>query len=356
MTFAGFEVKKVALSDFKHPLLRKVKFVFADNKPNGNNQGIEQEDFELARQTAIHMPIKMRYLGTADQAGGHTGSVTFGHITDMFEETSEDGTPQLVGEGVLYKEEFPQEVDYLERAFAEGKAPGASFEIVYKDVKKDGPVEWLKNFATSAVTFVRHPAYGTRTALLALASDNNISDEDLNEKLFGIVNDIKDIRPKNDTKGGSNTVEKELEELKAELEKVKAENERLAKENETLSTANAELKTQNEEQGKAIAEFQRTALVADRTAKVAEAGLTVADTDLERKQTYWVSLSEDAFAEYLEDIKTMKATAPKEESKKAIASLNINVPRPNPTLGVETLSIDELKGTFRNRNRGVTTD
>lgn len=353
MTLANFEIKKVAFSDFQHPLLKKVRFIFADNKPNGNNQGIEHEDFELARQTAINMPIKMRYLGTADMAGGHTGSVTFGHITDMTEETLEDGTYQLIGEGVLYKEEFPQEVDYLERAFAEGTAPGPSFEIIYKDVRKDGAIEWLKNFATSAVTFVRHPAYGTRTALLALASDNRITDEQLNENLLTI---IEGIRPKNETKGGSNTVEKELEEIKAELEKIKTENERLAKENETLTTANAELTTKTEDQGKAIAEFERTKLVTDRTSKVAEAGLTVADTDLERKQTYWSSLSEDAFAEYLEDIKVMKALAPKEEPKKAIASLKIDLPRPNPTTGVETLSIDELKGTFRNRSRGVTTE
>lgn len=354
MTLANFEIKKVAFSDFKHPLLRKVRFIFADDKPNGNNQGIEYEDFELAKQTAINMPIKMRYLGTADQAGGHTGSVTFGHITDMSEETLEDGTHQLIGEGVLYKEEFPKEVEFLERAFAEGKAPGSSYEIVYSDVKKDGPVEWLKNFATSAVTFVRHPAYGTRTALLALASDNRISDDELNEKLVGI---IEDIRPKNDEKGGSNTVEKELEELKAENEKIKAENERLTKENETLNTAKAELETKVETQDKAIAEFQRTKLVEDRTAKVAEAGLSVPDADLERKQTYWVSLSEEAFAEYLEDIKAVKALAPKvEEPKKAVASLNIDLPRPSVSTNVEALTIDELKGSLRNKVRGVTTD
>lgn len=353
MTIANFEIMNVAFSDFQHPLLKKVRFIFADDKPNGNNQGIEYEDFEVAKQTAINMPIKMRYLGTADQAGGHTGSVTFGHITDMTEETLEDGTHRLIGEGVLYKEEFPKELEYLERAFAEGTAPGSSYEIVYKDVKKDGPIEWLKNFATSAVTFVRHPAYGTRTALLALASDNSISDMELNNALFGIV---EEIRPKNEIKGGSNTVEKELEELKAEMEKIKTENERLSKENETLTTANAELKTQTDDQGKAIAEFERTKLVEIRTAKVAEAGLTVPDADLERKQTYWTSLSEESFAEYLEDIKAVKALVPAEDKRKAIASLNIDLPRPNPTTGVETLSIDELKGSFRNRNRGVTTD
>lgn len=353
MTVANFEMKKVAYSDFKHPLLRKVRFIFADDKPNRNNQGIEYEDFELAKQTAIHMPIKMRYLATADQAGGHTGSITFGHITDMTEETLADGTHQLIGEGVLYKEEFPREIEYLDRAFAEDQAPGSSFEIVYKEVKKEGPIEWLKNFTTSAVTFVRHPAYGTRTALLALASDNNISDSELNNTLFGIV---ENIRPKNDLKGGSNTVEKELEDLKAELEKIKAENTRLLEANGTLTTAKAELETTVGEQGKAIAEYQRTTLVADRTTKVAEAGLIVPEADLERKQAYWVSLAEDTFAEYLEDIKVMKALAPKEETKKAIASLKIDLPRPNPTTGVETLSIDDLKETFRDRNRGVGTN
>lgn len=345
---ANFEVRNVAFSDFQHPLLKRVKFIFADDKPNNNNQGIEYEDFETAKQTAINMPIKMRYLGTAG-AGGHTGSVTIGHIVDMVEETLEDGSHRLIGDGVLYKEEFPNEVSYLEEAYASGTAPSPSFEIVYKDVKKDGVVEWLKDFATSAVAFVRNPAYGTRTALLALASDNSISDDLLNERLIGI---IEDIRPKMTKKGGSNTVEEELKKLQAELDKVKAENDRLTKENGELSTAKAELEDTVAENDKAIAEFQRKDLVADRTAKVAEAGLEVADSDLERKQNHWVSLSEEAFDMYLEDIKAVKAQAPREDRKTALASLSTTLPRPSTTTGVDALTIDQLKESFRSRSRG----
>lgn len=349
---ANFEVKNVAFSDFQHPLLKRVRFIFADDKPNGNNQGIEYEDFEIAKQTAINMPIKMRYLGTAG-AGGHTGSVTIGHITDMTEETLVDGTHQLIGDGVLYKEEYPKEVEYLETAHAEGKAPRPSFEIVYGDVKKDGTTEWLKNFATSAVAFVRNAAYGTRTSLLALASDQNISDAQFNEELIGI---IEDIRPKNDTKGGSNTVEEELKKLREDFDALKAENDRLTKENGDLVTAKAELETQVDTQGKAIAEFQRAQLVTQRTTQVAEAGLVVPEDQLERKQTYWVSLSEEAFNEYIEDIKTLKAQAPKEPEKKAIASLANLLPRPSTSTDVEKLSIDDLKESFRAKGRGVSTD
>lgn len=348
---ANFAISEVSVSeDYKHPLLKYVSFVFADDKPNGNNQGIEYADFEDVKKTAIDMPVKMKYLGEAG-AGGHVGSVTIGHIRSITEEDMADGSHRLVAGAVLYSGEYPQEVKYLEESHAEGKAPGASWEVIYGDVKKDGPVSWLKKIITSAATFVRNPAYGTRTALLALASDQSISDDQLNENLLTI---LEEIRPKNGTKGGSNKVDEELKKLQAELEAKIKEIERLTAENTALTTAKAELETTIKDQGDKIATYERETLVADRTAKVAEAGLKVADSDLERKQNMWISLSEEAFAEYLEDIKAAKATV--KEEKKATAGLSLSLPRPNPNPSVATVTIEDLKGTFRDRNRGITTD
>lgn len=348
---ANFAISEVTTEeDFKHPLLRYATFVFADDKPNGNNQGIEYEDFEDVKKTAVDSPIKMKYLGQAG-AGGHLGSVTIGHIKNIDEDETEDGVHRLIAKAVLYAGEYPQEVKYLEEAFAEGKAPGASWEVVYKDVKKDGPISWLKKIITSAATFVGNPAYGTRTALLALASSNEITDEQLNE---GLIKIIEDIRPKNENKGGSNKVDEDLKKLQAELEEKNKEIERLTAENTALTTAKAELEDSVKEKDETIATFQRDTLIKDRTAKVAEAGLEVNPTDLERKQTYWASLSEEAFAEYLEDIKSVAVKVPAKD-KKAEAALTLQLPRPNPK-PVETITIEELKGSFRNRNRGIATE
>lgn len=347
MSQAAFNISGFAMSDFSHPLLKRVRFVFADDKPNGNNQGIEHSDFAEVKQSAINMPIKMRYMGEAG-AGGHLGSVTMGHIVDIEEDQTEDGTHRLIANGVLYASEYPKEIAYLENALAEGTAPGASWEVVYKDVKTEGPVSWLKKILTSAATFVRNPAYGTRTALLALASADDMSDEKLFDELVTIANEI---RPKNTLKGGSNKVEEELEKVKAELAAKIAEIEVLTTEKETLATAKAELESEITSQKEVIDSYKRSELVANRTAKVAEAGLKI-ETDPEKlaaKQDFWVELSENAFNQYVADLKEVK---PVEKVRVGLAGLTETLPRLNPVLDTEKLTINDLKETFRQRNRG----
>lgn len=336
-----------AESDFKHPLLAVVKFIFADDKPNGNNQGIRHEDFPEIIRSAIDTPIKMRYLGEAG-AGGHTGAITIGHIRSMSEREAEDGSHQLIAEGVLYAQENSQEVEWLRKAFANkddpnSPPPGASWEIRYQDEEKEGPISWLKGVVTRAATFVRNPAYGTRTALLALASDENVSDEDFNKELLAIANETS---PKNTNKGGSNKVE---EELKKELEAQKAEVARLTSANAELTTKVEDLTKQNEEKDKQIAESNKAKLIAERVAKVEEAGLKL-DTDpekLARKQEFLASLDETAFAEYLTDLKAMAPKAPLKKDKDAAAELNGGLPRFDPNNDDKPITIESLKAKFR---------
>lgn len=345
------EIYEVATSDFKHPLLTVVKFIFADDRPNNNNQGIAYSDFEDIKKSAIDMPIKMKFLGEAG-AGGHAGSVTIGHIRAMHEVLIEDNIHQLVGEGVLYSGEFPNEVKYLNDSYAEGKAPGTSWEVSYNDVEKDGPISWLKGVITRAATFVRNPAYGTRTALLALASNtNDMTDAELSTKLLEIVTEIS---PKKPVKGGSNKVEEELKKAKEELTAALAEIETLKTEKETLSNANAELTTKMTDLDGKVSAFERDKLVADRTSKVTDAGLKLeTDADkLAKKQDFWAGLSEDAFAEYLEDLKSIKPV----ERKNALAERLNGRELPRPTdieNGQKKITIEELKNSFRERNRSL---
>lgn len=327
--------------DFKHPLLTYAKFVFADDKPNGNNQGILYEEFPALAQSAVDMPIKIRFI--ASTAGGHKDSVPIGHIKKIEEETLEDGTHRLIADAVLYTEEFPKEINFLREAHASGNAPGLSWELNYKDeVKKDG-VSWLKGLIARAATFVKIPAYGARTSLLALAS-TEMSDEELSRELTALASEFS---PKIDNKGGSNTMtEQEL------LDKIKALEAQLgdltsakAKAESDLKTAQAEVQSKDE----VIQKYERATLIGDRTKKVAEAGLTVEkdETKLAAKQEFWAALSEDAFTEYLGDLVAASKAAPKQAS--ASLKLTPELPRLNPSS--DGVNVSEL----RNRLRGLAT-
>lgn len=335
---------------FHNPGLKYVNFIFCDDKPNENNQGIEYEDFDAVAQSAIGTPIKMRFLG--ETVGAHIGSIPVGHITDMHENELDDGTHQLIAGGILFANDYPDEIEYLESAFAENKAPGISFEMKYDasltKPNKDG-VSWLKGVLTRAATFVRNPAYGTRTALLALASNNSLSDEDFAEGLSAIANEM---RPKNHNEGGNNKVEEELKKIKEELEAVKASlvtaNEKIT----SLETTNASITSEKDElqkkvdtQDTALAALALEKLISERTAAVAEAGITVeADaTKLEKKQAFWAGMDEAVFTEYLDDLKA----ASKSSKGTAFASLRTaSASRGIPRLKVEETdeSFDGLKG------------
>ena len=326
--------------DSPNPLLMRVRFIFTDDKPNENNQGIEYEDFPAVMRSAINAPIKMRYLGDVG-VGGHPMSVTIGHITDMEEDVTSDGTHRLIANGIVYAGEYPKEAAFLRESFKNGEAPGISWELAYKEEKKQGPIEWLKGIITRAATFVKHPAYGTRTALLALASDQNLSDEELDKEIIAFA---QNISPKNEDKGGSNTVEEELKKLQAELEAKITEI-------ETLTSAKSELEAKVISQEEVIATYQRNQLVAERTAKVSQAGL-ILETDPERlakKQEFWASLKEEDFEEYLADL-SAAAKVTTAQSRTAQASATDGIPRVEGVADIP-LTLDDIKDKFRKMNR-----
>lgn len=331
-----------AQSDYKNPFLTVVKFIFADDRPNANNQGIKHADFPQVIQSAIDTPIKMAYLGEAG-AGGHAGSVTIGHIRNMTEDMTPDGIHRLIAEGVVYAGEYPKEVQYLKDAYDQKKAPGASWEINYNNEEQEGPVQWLKGIITRAATFVRNPAYGTRTALLALASDNTVTDEELTE---GLLQFVKANSPKNDDKGGSNKVtDEEITKLQAELEAKAAELEKLTK-------ANAELTAKVTAQEEVIEGFKRTTLIAERTAKVIEAGLKV-ETDpekLAKKQEFWAGLPEEAFAEYLSDLQVASKAATASTKTASASTKPDGLPRVEGTAEAD-VTLEEIRAKFKGFNR-----
>lgn len=260
---------------FHHPGLRNAKFIFCDDQPNENNQGIEREDFAEIIRSAVGAPVKMRFLG--ESVSGHVGSVPIGYINSMEETESEDGKiHSLVASATLFASEYPDEITYLEESFAEGRAPGVSWELLYDNELLKNGINWIKGIITRAATFVRNPAYGSRTALLALASNKTISEDDFSTELSAFANEFS---PKITDKGGNNNVEKELQEAIDALEAANAKileletvNASLTDANTTLSETVAEkdaLLTENET---ALAEHAQKELLINRTRMIIEIG------------------------------------------------------------------------------------
>ena len=321
-------ISEILPQDFIHPGLRTVRFVFCDDQPNENNQGIEYTDFAEIQKSAIGAPIKMKFLGQA--VGGHHSSIPIGHVKDMFEREV-DGVHQLVADGILYANEYPDEVEYLAHSFAEGTSPGLSWELDYnseKSIVKNG-IEWLKGLLTRAATFVRNPAYGNRTAILALASNRDLSAADFMIELAELVKNgevaakkagTSDAELKEPEGGFNNMDEKELQKLKDDLAQALSalaakETELTAKaeENITLSSENTALKAKVTETESVIAEYSKSELLNTRLTAITEAGIPL-ETDkdkLEKKKEFYLNLSNESFAEYVEDLKSVAAASTK---------------------------------------------
>lgn len=348
-------IAEITPEDFAHPGLRLVRFVFCDDQPNENKQGVEYADFDEVKKSAVGTPIKMKFFGTS--AGGHTGSIPIGYIKSMHE-TQSKGTNQLIADAILFADEYPDEIHYLFHSYAEGNAPGISFEMRYTDsILRDG-VEWLKGLITRAATFVRHPAYGNRTAILALAANKEINEEQMMQGLSELINENS---PNIANKGGNNRMEEDLKKLQEELDALKAtianKDTSLAERDAKISdleTKVSEFETKVTEDETKIADYEKNILVSDRTQQLVEAGVTLpTDADkLSAKQAFYVSLSEDAFKVYKEDLAEVISNAAKAKPKDALASLR--QPERLPKFDASASADESLNlGDLRMKMRGL---
>lgn len=299
-------------------------FIFADDKPNSNHQGLPFSEFEQVAKSAIGMPIKMLFTG--NDIGNHEGSIPIGVIQDMEIKTISDDYHQLIAKAALWVGEYPDEVAWLKQAFAEGRAPGISYEINYKEAEIIDNVEWLKETFTGAATFVRTPAYGTRTALIALASTKNT--EELTRGIIALAEQLS--KPK-----GGNQMDEEA--LKAELETLKAEAATKQSEIEALTTQLSEkdaeilsLKETNEG-------LVKSALIDNRLRDYTSAGFTLeAEAEkVDKRKNLFASFNDEQWAEYLADLVAAKAAAAPAAGGAAHASKrNGDIPKPDTLDGL----------------------
>lgn len=333
-----------------NPKLKAIaKFVIADDQPNGNNWLLPYTEFQNIIDTAIGMPVKMRFDGFGIK--DHPGSVPIGAITKI-EEDEVDGVHRLIAEASLWVDEFPEEIQFLKNKLKEKKPPGISYEIIYnKETSKI--IEGIQNFKdtrTAAVTFVRVPSYGKRTPLLALASQKNLTDLEVIDGAVQMINGwTKDFNGK---KGGQDMDhEEELKKTTEALTTARAEatslTEKIAELEKQLVDKDGEILKRDEEIGK----MQRTALVDTRTRKFIEAGFSLdADTEkADKKKQFFAAFSTDeGYEEYLADLVTTKtaaaSAAPANEAAAAYASAKASL-RNNvelPKVGAEDSTFDSM--------------
>lgn len=331
--------------DALNPYLTIARFIFADDKgaplstaTKTGLQGIEAGDFDEVIKTALDMPVKMNFTG--EGAANHGGSYVIGHIKQMEKSLAENNN-KLIADAVLYNEEYPEEVTYLKKAFADGEAPGISYEIAYGTSEVKNGVEWIKNLTTCAATFVREPAYGKRTSLLALASSKN--DEEFVQTMKVLVAQAegkKEENPIPSIKGGKNV--EELEKAQKEVEKFKAEAEtktaEISKLTEAITARDAEIATLKE----GMVAIEREKTIETRNRKFTESGFTL-EADAEKatkKKAFWLSLSDEAFDEYLADLVAAKGMSKEtpEDKKLAAASSRSTLPRPDVSNDAPVLS------------------
>jgi hypothetical protein len=187
LTFDGNEAEAALSSNTD--ALSFGKFIFTDDKPNGNKQRVPLEEFDNIIKTASFMPIKMAE-GKISQ--GHPGTRPIGVITQVKKEND-----TVVGLAGLWKKEYAEDIKILKEMVQKGTLPQISWELLYSDSTKDEEgVETLSGVVVKAATIVGMPAYQGRTPMTALASqDVYEEDKEMAEAAVwttAYVNDLPD--------------------------------------------------------------------------------------------------------------------------------------------------------------------
>lgn len=324
---SSIDINKEALASIDNHTLSWMDFVFTDDQPNANKQGVKAETFDRLIETGILMPLKMAAGGIAP---GHKGSLPIGVISSL-----EKNASQLVGRAALWTEEREDDVKLIKEAYSNKKPLNISWELLYSETETDSNgIEWLLDPVVRAATLVGVPAYSGRTSVLAVAASNpeEITPEivenalqviekipqsnlpaDLQTKLQAKAGNI--LARLKEGKSGDQTMD-ELEKLQKQLEQANADLEAAQKRVKELEPVEAERNQLQEYKDAAEKEKAEAAKLESRLTSLKEKGVEFSAEELEKKRSMLVNLDDEAFsflATELASIKTAKASGKEEK-------------------------------------------
>lgn len=271
----------------RNPNIKWAKFVFTDNQANANNKRIPESEFASVIATGYNMPIKMQ---ANDPFGVHALSRPIGVITNLAKQDN-----KIIGLAALWKEEFPSDIEMLEKAFAENQALPLSWEVFYKNSLKDeSGIEDLQGVTVRATTFVGNPAYQGRTNVVAMAEVQSTQEE---SKLAEIT--ITEL-------------EAQIAELKTQVETL---NTQLSAATESAEATNSELNTLREYKSQREAADARDTVLASRRNALVEAGITVTDEWFAERTERIANMDEATFGFFAQELVAFSARTPEATSE-----------------------------------------
>lgn len=303
---ATFETNyAIAQADFSNPFVSVISFILTDFLPNKNGQAIAIEEKDRIIETAKWMPFKMNV-----ETGGHEGAETIGPIVKTWF-GNDNNRPVVYAEAIIWKLEYPEIDRFIQEKYQNQEPLAVSWELLYSDSETDqNNTQWLKNVIVTGVALVSQPAYGSyRTRILAVAEDQTTEasmiapDEQLTATNI-VASATEHTLP------SIEAIERELEQARAEIVQLREQVDALKREL-TFAQRKEELR-----------EFFH---------------------DVEDRRDFVLSLSEEAFRSYVNDLRAMKQNVVVQSAQSELHTATSSI-KPAIPAGIanEPLSIVDL--------------
>jgi len=286
--------KFVAVAARDNPNLGWLEFVLTDDQPNGNHQGVKREGFASLVETGLLMPLKM---AKGEIKPGHNDAEPLGAIASLEEEES-----QVVGKAAIWKDERNGDYGMLKSMSAEGEPIGISWEIAFTESETDDDgTMWINDPTLLAATIVGVPAYGDRTPVLSVASQEGADDADPdadpdNSEPASDGEPADDGEPSDDDAGEPTDDNREGDDEEA----ISADE---------LAALQVELTELREYKEKREKEDAVAALLATRLNALSESGFEYTEEEVRNKQELWLDMSDEAFEAMLEVMISLNTAA-----------------------------------------------
>ncbi len=333
-----------------HPLQRKLTFVFTDYKPNGNNQGVPPSEANNVATSALYMPVKINFNGEGPQ--GHKGAEPIGPIVKM---TPSD--KNIVGEAIVWIDEFPEIDTFLKTASAEEEGVQFSWELYFSTSETDDKgIQWLHGITTAGIAIVENPAYQGRTPLIAIAEGSTMELDDLkkqvsdlSDKLWSMLDALYAALALPGAVDKSAGIEAQftsvIDALKSMASKV-VELEAQASNNDAFVVLETEVTQLRTFKAQIESAAQKQTILAERREKLETSGIKLTDEQFDSRADRIVEMSDDVFGFYVADLASL-LTASAAQGDKAIAS-KVAAIFPDPMTQNQTnTSIKDLATAFR---------